>query len=246
MSATSVASLLIETHFKKAKKAQRNEILQNFTAVLQGIKPSFLFDMCAVPAKTLQCWIEDWNEQKTDDELPALVLLCIDDCHHFIGAVQAMIKSLDRTLKSDHVFFVDVSCNLEYPKLIKDVGNEKPSIFHMVQAVRIELAKESEWHFNFHLEPEHNGCSLFGILLGFQIIYYHEPGQENCLSMIELRRFNVKQNGVSILSFSVPNALQISNEAVNTCLEQWKASIVQNHRGVDISEELIMLPNVIM
>ena len=214
-------------------------------AVLEGIKPSFLFDMCAVSVLTLQSWIQDWNEQKNDDELPPLALLSIDDCHHFIGVVQAMIKSLERTLSHDHTFFVDVSCDLAYPKFIKDVGKEKPSIFHMAHSMKIKLTKDSEWHFKFSLAPEHNGCTLFGILLGFPIIYYHEQGEENCLSMIELQRCNIKKNGVSIMSFSVPNNLLTTNEVVNTCLEQWKAGIVAHH-CVDVSEELVILPNVIM
>ena len=242
----SLAPLLIESYFKKAKKGQRNEILQNFTAVIEGIKPSFLFDMCAVQAKTLQSLIQEWNDRKNDDDLPLLVLLCIDECHYFIGVRQSMIKSLDQALLNGQVFFIDVSCDLEYPRLIKDVQKDKPDICHMVESVKKEfVVQKDQCFFKFQLEPKWNGCSLFGIVLGFKIIYFHEPGEENCLSMIELRRFNVTKNAVSIVSFSVPNNLLVSNQAMSTCLEEWKAQNIEKY-SVGITEELVILPNVIM
>ena len=77
-----------------------------------------------------------------------------------------------------------------------------------------------------------------------QFVYYHEASQENCLSMLELKRFDLKKNEISVSSFTIPNALLQSNHEMISAIERWKKE--NTSQSICISEELVMLPFVIL
>lgn len=231
---------VIGRHFKNAKAKQKKIILEHIRAVMECVKPSFLFDMVAASTKKLQEFLLELN-QEIDQKL---VLLCVDSVHPFFGQRQAMLCALelDHSLGTS-TFLVDVSGDLEYPVLIKD-SQRKPKMLSMLKAVIQKLSTDQSCHMEIQLEPEWPGCTLFGILLGFLVVYYHEANQENCLAMVQLKVFNLKKNEIAVSSFSVPNALLQSNQDMICALERWKKENTSD--STLISEELVMLPNVIM
>ena len=229
-----MAEEVVQCHFKRAKAREKQLILEQIKAVIECNKPSFLFDMVATSAGKLQEFLHDLNQKINQD----LILLSVDSVHHFIGMRQPMCQALKNT---SNLFFIDVSSDLEYPTLIKDL-EEKPEISSMCETCLQTLDSDLTC-MDIELKANWPGCSLFGILLGFIVVYYHEPNQENCLSMIELKRFNLQtQSNVSISSFSVPYSLLQSNPSMIRAIEEWK----NQKTDYRISEEVVMLPNVIM
>lgn len=162
------AEEVVGRHFKKAKAKQRKIILEHIMAVMECVKPSFLFDMVAASNKELQEFLLELN-QEIDQEL---VLLCVDSVHPFFGQRQAMLSALDLDHSlGTNTFLVDVSNDLEYPVLIKD-SQGKPKMLSMLKAVRQKLSTDQSCHMEIQLEAEWPGCSLFGFLLGFMVIFF--------------------------------------------------------------------------
>ena len=84
------AEEVVGRHFKKAKAKQRKIILEHIMAVMECVKPSFLFDMVAASNKELQEFLLELN-QEIDQEL---VLLCVDSVHPFFGQRRGIKKTL--------------------------------------------------------------------------------------------------------------------------------------------------------
>lgn len=203
---------IVRRHFKKKTK----EIIENTDAVIANVKPGFLFDLCACDESILSSFIREVNKLREAE----LILVSIDESHLFIvNSKEAIIAILKKALSSE-VVFVDISSELSEPKIIANLS-DLPDVEEMLCKVAKAGLNEKEI-LKIELEPGWNGCTLFGILCGFPIVYVYDvrSSTENCLSSVDLLKIQALQNGVVISSFTVPNNLV--NASLKAKLSQWK------------------------
>ena len=111
-------------------------------------------------------------------------------------------------------------------------------IFHCVQSADV---------IDINLEINWNGCSLFGILLGFPCVYYYdvECSDKNCLSYAQLIQIQGFQNDRVVASFTVPkviydNSANTSDSNVKKLIENWK------ERFEKTSQETVTFSSIVM
>ena len=96
---------------------------------------------------------------------------------------------------------------------------------------------------DINLEPNWNGCSLFGILLGFPCVYYYdvEYSDQNCLSYAQLIQIQGFQYDRVVASFTVPKVIYDNSDSnVNQIIENWR------ERFERTSQETVTFPSIVM
>ena len=107
-------------------------------------------------------------------------------------------------------------------------------IFHCVQSADV---------IDINLEINWNGCSLFGILLGFPCVYYYdvESSDQNCLSYAQLIQIQGFQYDRVVASFTVPKVIYDNSDSnVNQIIENWR------ERFERTSQETVTFPSIVM
>ena len=93
------------------------------------------------------------------------------------------------------------------------------------------------------LEQNWNGCSLFGILLGFPCVYYYdvESSDQNFLSYAQLIQIQGFQYDRVVASFTVPKVIYDNSDSnVNQIIENWR------ERFERTSQETVTFPSIVM
>ena len=82
--------------------------------------------------------------------------------------------------------------------------SESPNLEEMLKTTAKKLQSNSDDVIDINLEPNWNGCSLFGILLGFPCVYYYdvESSDQNCLSYAQLIQIQIFQYDRVVASFT--------------------------------------------
>jgi len=117
--------------------------------------------------------------------------------------------------------FIDVSAALNSPQVVS--YSKVKHVKEMVQSMLAQLnIKEHSSLLEVRLSEKWNLSTLFGILLGFPVVYYYDISGDNCLSNLSLNVWKVGCKWKSIMvwpiSFSVPCDVE---ESFQTEIENW-------------------------
>ena len=108
-------------------------------------------------------------------------------------------------------------------------------IFHCIQSDDV---------IDIKLEPNWNGCSLFGILLGFPCVYYYdvdESSDKYCLSYTQLIQIQGFQYDRVVASFTVPKVIYDNRDSnVKQIIENWREIFERT------SQETVTFPSIVM
>ena len=80
-----------------------------------------------------------------------------------------------------------------------------------------------------------NGCTLFGVMLGYPYVYYYSE-QNHHLSMVDLLKVQVMRNEIIVMSFTVPLELVKNDSGI---LHKWKESI-----QLQVTDEIVALASL--
>ena len=121
--------------------------------------------------------------------------------------------------------------------------SESPNLEEMLKTTSKRLKSNSDDVIDINLEPNWNGCSLFGILLGFPCVYYYdvESSDQNCLSYAQLIQIQGFQYDRVVASFTVPKVIYDNSDSnVNQIIENWR------ERFERTSQETVTFPSIVM
>lgn len=189
---------------RKLRKLLGKGILLRLYFVSRHLKPCYLWDACeptAAIARTciLRCWT-------SFSETGTLHVLCAGSDILICNVVQT-VRHLNPAALWNKVRFVDVTATEGFPKLLKqspaELNNMLTSLLCQLQQVlkSPDSVGDNVATTVLELNPRWNLCSMFGVLLGFPVVYWFQGGSDaaNCLSMEELRVVSVRCSNVPCL-----------------------------------------------
>ena len=121
--------------------------------------------------------------------------------------------------------------------------SESPNLEEMLKTTAKKLQSNSDDVIDINLEQNWNGCSLFGILLGFPCVYYYdvESSDQNCLSYAQLIQIQGFQYDRVVASFTVPKVIYDNSDSnVNQIIENWR------ERFERTCQETVTFPSIVM
>lgn len=237
-------------------------IQANITAVDAGIKPSFLFDFAFVASSDMASFLEQLYKKGLT--LCVLDVISVDD-HIFVTKVNELISHFqdDCAQFCKRVVLINVSKNLAVPELVIS-SHSRRIIAQCIEPAKLAENASDSRCWTIRLSPENNASTLFGLLLGYPVVYWYSPGHAdcgNCLDMVPLcitRAFGVLEDvGYSsdnisgrapIFSFSYPEVLRAHCEE---SVAMWKSNLLDiaaENKSIEIyfNEEIATLPVVAM
>ena len=107
---------------------------------------------------------------------------------------------------------------------------------------KLQSSEESVDVIEIQLEPNWNGCSLFGVLLGFPCVYTYDTnnGENNCLSYLDLVQIQGFQYNKPVASFTVPQQIYDEYPILKEAIENWKGKFHES------KQEVVIFPSVVM
>jgi len=181
--------------FKLTKQIEKFSI--NLYFLSKGLKPSILWDFGTVNSTKLA-------NLRTLFGTELLILELSGD--FFISFKSKLVRTLKECLINLPVF-IDVSEDLETP--IEASAAVRDMIVDMVECVveQVDATREDAF-LALSVEENWNLSSLFGILLGFPVVYYFDISGDNCLGNLDLTVWSVGVRQVGPISFSVPASME--------------------------------------
>ena len=124
------------------------------------------------------------------------------------------------------------------------VGREQTTFLSYALSL---IAQAQHTLVTVQMEPGWNLCSVFGMLLGFPVVYYTDTEEGNCLSNVDLTLYRVLTDhcSSSLTSFSVPSTLE--SEASDK-ISVWESAVCRGSGGARarITRESVNLAVVIV
>lgn len=199
-------------------------------AVDLGIKPAFLYDINNACAEQIQQYVN--SLQKAGSLTDTLQIISISGNTLIVNS-NLMKAHLVEVLEKKSLLTVDVGLWKKQPSLITMDSKTK----HMVKAV-LEVFDNINTHdsvlkvIDEEMCDRWNLCTLFGILLGYPVVYWFDQEQsyENCLSMVPLVVNKIlvswtvcdEKHSSCLYSFSVPEVLWSD---VDSHIKQWQVCL---------------------
>lgn len=171
-------------------------------------KRAFLFDCGSADLKVLSKLIVKLKEQNQISKHIALVAVKED----------IFILNKRKFLEESCHVVVDVSGSLVGPKRI-DNSNDMNVMFMEIRKQIESFVEEMSV-----LEVNEIWCvpTIFGYLINYPILYYQHPGDaSNCLSFVELKAYQIKSSGQTLISFSVPSQIDEKDLKVQEVINNW-------------------------
>ena len=204
------------------------ELSVNVFFLLRNLKPGLLWDFGKVDIQKLiglKCLISD-------------LLILVLGVDIFITSKTAIVESLTK-MSDEPPYFINISQTLNQPKpASSDVVRDQTSFISFVLSL---ISEATEHVVTVEMKSEWNLCSVFGILLGFPVVYYSEQEDGNCLAGVDLALYKVRTALCSPTSFSVPADLE-SKAAVQ--ISGWEKELEGRagaEGGVRITREIVNL-----
>lgn len=206
---------IVKKLFRRLNGAKRKNIAANLCMLAAGRKPCVLWDFCAFQADIVSALCSECLEGETG------VIFKLED-DYFLCKKADLIRQLASSLDNPPVF-IDIAghsptmCSSDTVMLILDwVRN----LLHAVEASLLayqtggqQKCQESVPILALVSRPEWNLSTLFGVLLGYPVVYWFPKFQDQyCLSNGDLKVYSVELDGASVISFSVPHALVLQQQ----------------------------------
>jgi len=206
---------IVKKLFRRLNGAKRKNIAANLCMLAAGRKPCVLWDFCAFQADLASALCSECLEGETG------VIFKLED-DYFLCKKADLTRHLASSLDNPPVF-IDIAghsptmCSSDTVMLILDwVRN----LLHEVEASLLayqtggqQKCQESVPILALVSRPEWNLSTLFGVLLGYPVVYWFPKFQDQyCLSNEDLKVYSVELDGASVISFSVPLALVLQQQ----------------------------------
>jgi len=218
--------------FRRLSGAKRRDIAANLCMLAAGRKPCVFWDFCAFQADSVGALCSECLEGE------AGVIFNLEE-DYFLCKKTDLIRHLGSALDNPPVF-INIAghrptmCSSDTVMLILDW------VRNLLRAVEASLLAfqtgQKEYQDSVPIltlvsRPEWNLSTLFGVLLGYPVVYWFPKLQDqNCLSNEDLKVYSVELDGSTVISFSVPhtmvlqqqNSLQHSVEepsSLQTCID---------------------------
>lgn len=216
---------VVKSHFKKHWKTIAYQV--HVVNCKKNPKTAFLYDCGAIDINSLSKLVEDLKTEHLID-LDISILKLKDDA--FIMNKKKFIEMR----KPSHV--VDVSGSLEKPRICEE------SLFEMIESIDEQLKSSST-----ELLTEDHWCvpTIFGHLIGYPILYWHNQMNENCLGLQDLKVFQVIFKNETLVSFSVPDEIFKNSSEVQQTIATWLESFPK-HNDYQIKSFISNHPIVIL
>ena len=206
---------------------KHRELAVNIFCLLNNVKPGILWDFGNVDIKKLL----------SIKSLISDLIIVVLELDFFIASKCLLLKSLKKMSESPP-YFINISRKLTEPEPVSaDVGREQA---RTVRSLINQITEATDNVVTVNLEASWNLCSIFGILLGFPVVYYFDQQDGNCLDNVDLALYKLQVDNFSPISFSIPTSLetaasdQISSwetEAAERC-EKEKESVLRVTRQI--------------
>ncbi|ELT94917.1 hypothetical protein CAPTEDRAFT_192195 [Capitella teleta] len=192
--------------------------------VQTGFKPSLIFDFGAVNEKDIEKFVCTLNQLKgnsyEDVRNASTLSVAVIGMDVMIWNVKELIEYLS-SLKSGNrkgPTFVDVSSRLNAP-LVRD---DMQSMLLEMCDLLLGSLQEGQKTINLDITPSINVTSVFGLCLGYPVIYWYEDADaNNCLSMVPLvvnKIYRLAEPQQCVYSFSYPQCLA---EILQYDVDEW-------------------------
>lgn len=179
--------------------------LLDIAIILLGLKPSLLFDYAVVDSKNAHSLMRDFAANGLVHR-PLNVLKVGEDI--FFADLNLLINYLRKSVGSEEFALIDVSGNLQEPRVlekgiamqVREQFNKIVEIFQRKlndltpNSVQKDKMLQNTQVVDLGSYSEVNCCvpSVFGLLLGYPVIYWcDEASENNCLSLVPLNRYTV-------------------------------------------------------
>lgn len=195
----------------KCKLSKRNnELAINLYFLCNGLKPSILWDFGSTNGKKLSCLKNILGQD----------LIILDVAGNFIICYKSSIASTLNNYFSNPPLVIDVS-QMKRSSTLAEL-HILGSIELIVNSVLKQLSTNNELLINLEVEESWNLSTLFGVLLGFPVVYYFDPSHDNCLSNTDLTLWQVGGRWRSLtawpVSFTAPADL---GSVVEARVDKW-------------------------
>ena len=99
-------------NFKSLPRKKIKELVENMQVLIEGLKPSFLWDICGAHVDELKDFIADLNNALIISE--SFVLLIINELDYLIGRKSLLVSQIELCF-SDQIMFIMSSTKLMCP-----------------------------------------------------------------------------------------------------------------------------------
>lgn len=212
------------SHNRLTKKTE--EFAINLYFLIKGLKPSILWDFGKMNTDKLRCLGRLLGRD--------FLILEVANNDYFICLKTRLITTLKNSLL-DPPLYVDVSEALEVPS--EATSKVADLLAVMVKSVIEQIDTNiSDNLLCISVEDHWNISSLFGILLGFPVVYYYDINAGNCLGNLDLTVWSVGCGQLCPISFSAPAFME--GLAMDRVVRWWTNMEGNNQWGVncDIGE----------
>lgn len=230
---------------KSLSITQSLDLAAQVCAVSLGLKPSLLYDMNSANAEQLREYLSSLQSLQLVSK-SLLVMSLSGNC--FVVNPGSLKTNIQRVLHDSSVIMVDVGHSLESPAITDLQKCKLMSVGQKLQILLEEFQQLKEAEKPLYVEEESedwNLCSVFGLLLGYPVIYWFDQtmGFENCMSMTPLIvitasaafQTNATSHRCSLYSFSLPAALL---EETQSTLQNWKLHLQEKFEQQHILKDL--------
>ena len=220
---------VVRSHFKKHWRT----IACQIKAINDSDNPKrgFLYDCGAINVNNLMKLIRELKQEN---------IICKD---FLIATIQDDIFILNLRkfhLESSHVI-VEISGSLKKPRIIEETA----SFAKMFLDINNQLLSCEDEAIELKIIADWCVPTIFGYLINYPVLYYHNDHNGNCLGTIDLKVHQVKTIEDTLISFSVPNEIFEQSMIVQKKILQWM-QYFQTHENFSIKTFVANYPIVIL
>ena len=231
MSLPEIEAILLKLRLTKKNR----ELAVNIYYVLSNLKPGVLWDFGNVDIPKLlllRCLISD-------------LVIVVVDVDFFISSRRVILESLSNLL-AEPPLFVDISRQLADPLPASPQVQEEQTTF-LSHAINL-ITEATDSVVTLQMEAGWNLCSVFGMLLGFPVVYYTDTEEGNCLANVDLTLYRVMtdQCSSSLTSFSLPSRLEVEASDKISRWERGVCRVCDGGPGPRITRETVNLAVVVV
>ena len=220
----------IEEIVQRLKISRRwKELSLNLSFICKGIKPGLLWDLGKINVKMLL-------------ELRVILqdIFVLDFSGDYFVSSRKCFNKHFQNLESNFPFVIDISNNLTEPRIATTETENK--IRKDFRTLVSHINGSDEDVIEIDVGDYSNVTTMFGLLLGYPVVYYYDTGIEgNCLSNRDLTVYKIGSQNLWPISFSVP-----TNLLPQTSIPDWLDKLRTSFSDLDIKSESVNLPFVAM
>lgn len=196
---------LIKSRFKKHWRMIGSQI--HAVNADKNPKRAFLFDCGAVDVEKIVDVVTELKAQNLISKDISIVIVKED----------VFILNIRKFLRENCHVSVDISGRLEKPRVVEDAGRNNEMFSDIDMQIK---AGRDESLFELSISDDWCIPTVFGYLIGYPVLYCQDD-DNNCLGFIDLKVFRVIARDETLISFSVPLELYVTNKDIRDKVTAW-------------------------